>query len=63
MTQPAAPPVVRSVIAGRPAAGCSVSKPRATGPTSSGSNVSLLFPALRNQSKIDAFGLFTGQVG
>ena len=29
-----------------------------------GSNVSLFVPALRNQSrKIDAFGLFTGQVG
>src|SRR5205823_10163117 len=28
-----------------------------------GSNVSLLDPTLRNQSKIDAFGLFTGQIG
>src|SRR5260370_35816129 len=28
-----------------------------------GSNVSLAFPAFRNTSKIDAFGLFTGQVG
>ena len=34
MTQPAAPPVVRSAIAGRPAPGCSALKPRATGPTS-----------------------------
>ena len=28
-----------------------------------GSNVSLIDPTLRNQSRIDAFGLFTGQVG
>jgi outer membrane immunogenic protein len=28
-----------------------------------GSNVSLLDPTVRNQSRIDAFGLFTGQVG
>jgi len=28
-----------------------------------GSNVSLAFPGLRNTSKIDAFGLFTGQIG
>jgi outer membrane immunogenic protein len=28
-----------------------------------GSNQSIAFPALTNQSKIDAFGLFTGQVG
>ncbi len=28
-----------------------------------GSNVSLAFPAFRNTSKIDAFGLFTGQIG
>lgn len=29
----------------------------------SGDNVSLLFPAQRNRTKIDAFGLITGQVG
>ena len=29
----------------------------------SGSNVNLFFPAVRDTSKIDAFGLFTGQVG
>ncbi|MGZ5870602.1 MAG: outer membrane protein [Bradyrhizobium sp.] len=29
----------------------------------SGDNVSLFFPNDRNQSRIDAFGLFTGQVG
>jgi outer membrane immunogenic protein len=28
-----------------------------------GSNTSLFFPGIRNQSKIDAIGLFTGQVG
>jgi outer membrane immunogenic protein len=28
-----------------------------------GSNTSLLFPGFSNQSKIDAFGLFTGQIG
>jgi outer membrane immunogenic protein len=28
-----------------------------------GSNISLAFPAFSNQSKIDAFGLFTGQIG
>jgi outer membrane immunogenic protein len=28
-----------------------------------GSNESLLFPGFANQSKIDAFGLFTGQIG
>ena len=28
-----------------------------------GSNVSLAFPGARNDSRIDAFGLFTGQVG
>jgi outer membrane immunogenic protein len=29
----------------------------------SGTNVNLVFPALTDRSKIDAFGLFTGQVG
>src|SRR6266576_3269842 len=28
-----------------------------------GSNVSLVFPAITNRTKIDAFGFFTGQVG
>jgi outer membrane immunogenic protein len=28
-----------------------------------GSNASLVFPGITNQSKLDAFGLFTGQVG
>ena len=64
MTRPAAPSAVRSAIAGRPAAGCSAWKPRATGPTSGAATSSLLCAALRQPSrKIDAFGLFTGQVG
>jgi outer membrane immunogenic protein len=28
-----------------------------------GSNTSLVFPGIRNESRIDAFGLFTGQIG
>ena len=44
MMQPAASPVVRSVIAGRPAPGCSASKPRATGPIFADQNTSLFFP-------------------
>jgi outer membrane immunogenic protein len=28
-----------------------------------GSNASLFFPGVRNESRIDAFGLFTGQIG
>ena len=63
MTQPAAPSVARSAIAGKLAAGCSALKPRATGPTSGAAMSSVLDPTLRNQSSIDAFGLFTGQVG
>ena len=63
--RPAAPPAARSVIAGRPAPGCSASKARATGLTSAARNISLVASARRstNHSKIDAFGLFTGQVG
>ena len=38
MTRPAAWPVARSVIAGRPAPGCSALKRRATGPICSGRN-------------------------
>ena len=64
MTRPAAPPVVRSAIAGRPAPGCSASKRQGNWADFRGSNVSLLFPRRsRNNSQIDAFGLFTGQVG
>jgi outer membrane immunogenic protein len=53
--RPAAPSAARSAIAGRPARSCSALKARATGPTSPAGN--------RNRTKIDAFGLFTGQVG
>jgi outer membrane immunogenic protein len=28
-----------------------------------GSNISLIAPAIRNESRVDAFGLFTGQIG
>src|SRR5438034_6376513 len=28
-----------------------------------GSNISLVAPAIRNESRVDAFGLFTGQIG
>ena len=62
-TRPAAWPAVRSVIAGRPRTGCSAWKPRATGPTSRARNASLLHARCTDQTKIDAFGLFTGQVG
>ena len=63
MTRPAARSVVRSAIAGRPAPGCSASKRRATGPTSRAATSAWLLRAFRNKSRIDAFGLFTGQVG
>ena len=63
-TRPAASPAARSAIAGRPAPGCSAWKPRATGPICSGSNTEPARHARRtNRTKIDAFGLFTGQVG
>ena len=63
MTRPAARSVVRSVIAGRPAAGCSASKPRATGRTSRAAMSACLIPRFAIASNIDAFGLFTGQIG
>ena len=50
MTRPAARPVVRSAIAGRPAAGCSALKPRATGPTSRAAMSACLTPAFTNHS-------------
>ena len=53
----------RSVFAGRPAVGCSVSKLRATGPIFAARAPACSRPAIRNRSRIDAFGLFTGQVG
>jgi len=52
-------PVVSSVIAGRCLPGCSVLKARAS---LKGSNVSLI-TGNTNRSRIDDFGLFTGQVG
>ena len=61
--RPAALPVARSVIAGRPAPGCSASKRRATGLTSTAAISACSSPGSVNNSKIDAFGLFTGQVG
>ena len=63
MMQPAAPSAARSAIAGRLRSGCSVWKLRATGLTSSGRNQSIAFPAFGNHTQIDAFGLFTGQIG
>ena len=64
MTRPAAPSAVRSAIAGRPAPGCSASKRRATGPTSAAAMSSLFVPGVTQpHRKIDAFGLFTGQIG
>ena len=61
-TRLAARSVARSAIAGRLATGCSASKRRATGPTSRFEREPAS-PASRNRSKIDAFGLFTGQIG
>ena len=55
--------MARSDIAGRPALGCSVWKRRATGPIFSGSNPSLAAIGATNRTRIDAFGLFTGQIG
>ena len=61
--RPAERLAVRSDIAGRPAIGCSVWRRRATGLNLNGSNVSVFVPRWTNNSKIEAFGLFTGQVG
>ena len=63
MTRPAARSVARSAIAGRLAPGCSVLKPRATGPTSRAATRAWCSPRFRNHTNVDAFGLFTGQVG
>ena len=62
-TRMAARSAARSATTGSSAAGWSASKRRATGRTSSGSNVSLVAPRPRNRTNIDAFGLFTGKVG
>ncbi len=63
MMRPAARSVARSAIAGRPAPGCSALKRRATGLTSRAATSACIAPAIRNESRVDAFGLFTGQVG
>ena len=61
---PAAPSAARSAIAGRLRSGFSAWKHRATGLISMVRNRSLLAPASsRNDTRVDAFGLFTGQVG
>ena len=64
MTHRAAPSAARSAIAGRPPPGCSASKRRATGPTSA-APTSAIARCRRSPTapEIDAFGLFTGQVG
>ena len=59
----AASPVARSVIAGRAPPGCSALKRQGNWADLRGSNESLLFPGFTNRSQMDAFGLFTGQVG
>ena len=63
MMRPAARSVARSAIAGRPAPGCSALKLRATGPTSRAATSACSLRGFRNDSRVDAFGLFTGQVG
>ena len=54
---------VRSDTVGRPAIGCSAWKRRATGPILRDLMLVVSFPPWTNNSKIEAFGLFTGQVG
>ena len=61
--RPAARSVARSVIAGRPVPGCSAWKRRATGPTSTAAMSAWCSRPSATTPKIDAFGLFTGQVG
>ena len=63
MTRPAARSVARSVTAGRPARSCSVSKRRATGPTSPAATRAWHSRRSLTDTNVDAFGLFTGQVG
>ncbi len=60
--RPAASPAARSDIAGRRALGCSAWKLRATGRISAAATPALV-TGFGNDSHIDAFGLFTGQVG
>ena len=62
--RPAASPAARSAIAGSPAPGCSASKRQGNWADLKGSNVSACSRRRSPTSrKIDAFGLFTGQVG
>src|SRR4030088_2296803 len=63
ITQPAVRPVVRSAIAGRPPHGCSGIEGQGNWAAFRGSHTSLFFPTIQNQSRVDAFGLLTGQVG
>ena len=63
MMQPAAPSAVRSAIAGRPAQWVFGLEAQGNWADFHGSNVSLAFPAFTNDTRVDAFGLFTGQVG
>ena len=63
-TRMAASPVARSATAGRhPAVGCGVWKHWAIGPIFAAAMRTFLFPGFINRDRIDAFGLFTGQVG
>ena len=64
ITRRAGRSVDRSAIAGRCRPGCSAWKRRATGLISRAATSACRFPNhQRNQTKIDAFGLFTGQIG
>ena len=64
MTRPVVSRAARSVIAGRLHPGYSAWKHRATGQTSVAAIPATSWAApSNNRSKIDAFGLFTGQVG
>ena len=55
--------VARSAIAGRPIAGCSALKLRATGPTCTAAMSALPSLHFANDTRLDSFGLFTGQIG
>jgi len=63
MTHPAAPSAARSATAGRWLRGYSVWKRRANWADSKGSNAIVIAPAFSNGTRVDAFGLFTGQIG
>ncbi len=63
ITRPAARSVVRSVTAGRRATGCSVLKPGQLGRLHRLQHQPVLPGGHPTSTKVDAFGLFTGQVG